>query len=99
MFRFISGNLFFLQFHAGCLLFYKKITLPVRRRSQVSQAGCRLIPIVLFVPVKGVELCHFRIGQLEAVQFGVLLDMVGIAGAGNDHHALLEIPAQDITSE
>ena len=54
----------------------------MRRRSQVSQAGFCLVPIVLFVPVKGVDLRHFRIGQLEAVQFGVLLDMVGIAGAG-----------------
>lgn len=25
MFRFISGNLFFLQLHTGCLLFYKKL--------------------------------------------------------------------------
>ena len=31
-----------------------------------------------------IDLRHFRIGQLEAVQFGVLLDMVGIAGAGDE---------------
>ena len=73
----------------------QKITLPVRRRSRVSQAGFCLVPIVLFVPVKGVDLRHFRIGQLEAVQFGVLLDMVGIAGAGDDYHTLLQIPPQD----
>ena len=60
-----------------------------------AQAGFCLVPIVLFVPVKGVDLRHFRIGQLEAVQFGVLLDMIGIAGTGDDHHALLEIPAKN----
>ena len=54
-----------------------------------------LIPIVLFVPVKGVDLRHFRIGQLEAIQFSVFLDMVGIAGAGDDHYALLQIPAKN----
>ncbi len=54
-----------------------------------------LVPVVLFISVKGVDLLHFRISQLEIVQFGILSNMLRVAGAGNDHHALLQIPMED----
>lgn len=53
------------------------------------------VPAVFFIPAQGVDLLHFSLGQLEVVEFSILLDMVGIAGAGDDHHALLRVPAED----
>ena len=33
--------------------------------------------------------------EFKIIQFRILLDVVGIAGAGNNHHALLEIPPEN----
>ena len=50
---------------------------------------------MLFIPVQGVDLSHFLIGQREAVKLCIFLDMLRIAGTGDDHHAFLQIPAED----
>ena len=52
-----------------------------------------LIPIMFFAPVKGIDPCHFILGQAEMVNFRIFPDMVGITGTGDDHHALLQIPS------
>ena len=50
------------------------------------------IPIVLFVPVEGLDLRHLLIAQRKMIQLRIFLDVVRIAGTGNDHHALLQVP-------
>lgn len=52
-----------------------------------------LVPIVLFASVKGVDPIHFRVGQCEVVNLCIFFDVVGIAGAWDDYHALLQIPS------
>ena len=52
-----------------------------------------LVPIVLFASVKGIDPIHFRTGQCEVVNLRIFFDVVGIAGAWDDYHALLQIPS------
>lgn len=54
-----------------------------------------LVPIVLFVPVKGIDLRHFCIGQRKVIQLCIFLDMVWVARTGNNHHTLLQVPAEN----
>ena len=53
------------------------------------------IPVVLFVPVQRGNFAHLVLAQLEIKDGDILPDMLGIAGAWNDSHASLQIPAED----
>ena len=50
---------------------------------------------MFFSPIQRIDLCHFRVGQREIIEFSILPDVIRVAGAGNDYHALLKIPAED----
>ena len=54
-----------------------------------------LVPIVFLTPIQSVDLRHFLISQRKVIQLGILPDKICNAGAGDDHHALLEIPPKD----
>ena len=59
----------------------------------------RLIPVVFFVPVQGVDLVHFLLRQLKMIELRVFSDVLRVAGAGDDHYALLQIhPQYDLGS-
>ena len=53
------------------------------------------IPIVLFAPIQGIDTVHFSLRQFKAESVQIFTDVIGIAGTGDDHHALLQIPTQD----
>ena len=61
----------------------------------VSAEEINLVPIVFFIPVKGVDLRHLLVGQYKVIQLSVFLDVIRIAGAGDDRHTLLQIPPED----
>lgn len=50
---------------------------------------------MFFAPIQGVDLRHLFLCQKEVEQFGIFLNVGRIAGAGNDHYALLQVPAED----
>ena len=77
------------QFSPGCLI-------PLlMRRAPHSSSRDSLIPVALFVAVKGIDLRHFPIHQGKVKQLGVLPYMIRIAGTGNDNHTPLQIPAEN----
>ena len=45
--------------------------------------------------VKGTYTPHFLLRQFKIKQFRVFLNMIGIAGAGNDYDTLLQIPPEN----
>lgn len=49
-----------------------------------------LIPVMFFAPVKSVNPFHFIFSQAEMVQLGIFFDMIGVAGAGDNDHALMQ---------
>ena len=61
----------------------------------MGQGIITLIPIRLFPTVMSVDLRHFYIHQFEVIKLCVFLNMVGVAGARDYHHAFLEIPSKD----
>ena len=57
-----------------------------------------LVPIMLLISVQKGNLRHFLVCKLETEQIQVLPDVIGVAGAWDNTHAFLQIPAENYLS-
>ena len=53
-----------------------------------------LVPVMFLATVESIDPLHFLLRQFKIKQFRIFLNMIRIAGTGNDYDTLLQIPPE-----